>query len=105
VTRVVTTPVFWEALERALPASREPNWHQFASYELGDILATFRQAWDSMPALYPELPDYRVHVGAGTLGAWSVVGHWSSEHREVQLVDITVDLWPAPEGYEPSADS
>ncbi|GAB6901904.1 hypothetical protein [Kineosporia succinea] len=103
-SRVVTTPAFWEALERALPATQEPNWHQFAAYELGDILKAVALAWGHMANLYSELPEYRFLPGAGSLGAWSVVGQWSEEHGEVQLIDIVVDVWP-PDMFAPSVDS
>lgn len=102
--RVVTLPAFWEALERALPSDHEPSWHQFAAYELNGILKTFGNGWDNLPRLYPERPDYRWHPGAGILGAWTVTAQWSTQHEEIQLVDITVDLWPPDMFDETSAD-
>lgn len=102
--RVVTTPVFWECLEAALPAHTEPNWHQFASLDLGDIIKHFGDHWDDLPPSV--LPEHRSTIGAGRVASWVVTGRWSTAHRkpEIELVDISVQVWP-PEMFEPSVDS
>lgn len=101
--RVVTTSAFWEALDWSLPGAAGPSWHQFASLDLGDIFRAVSERWDDMPTVPGG--DYRIHVGSGRLGAWSVKAAWSTERREIQLVDISVHIWP-PEAFdEPSVDS
>jgi hypothetical protein len=99
--RVLTTPSFWEALERELPGEQEPNWHQFASYDLGEIIKTFGAAWDSMP--WSDNTDYRTWQGAGRIAFWAVTGQWDREHGEIQLVDIVVQVYP-PEMLDEAED-
>lgn len=102
--RVVITPVFWAALEAELPSYKEPNWHQFAAYDLNGSIRAFGNGWDDLLCPEPGLPDHRMHIGAGRIASWVATGRWSALRPEIELIGLSLQLWP-PEAYEISSDA
>ena len=56
---VRTTSQFWAALDAAMPAGRNPSWHDFAAVDLPDIVERFAQGWEQLPELIPGRGDYK----------------------------------------------
>jgi hypothetical protein len=92
VRRVVrTTSQFWAALDVAMPAGREPSWHDFAATDLPDVVERLAEGWDDLPPLIPGRVDYRVLIGAGQVVAFYAVESQLALDGSVELVDVEID--------------
>jgi hypothetical protein len=97
---VRTTPEFWVALDAAMPAGREPSWHDFAAVDLPGIVERFAGGWQDVPPLIPGRDDYRILIGAGQVVAFYAVEAQRARDGAVELVGIEIDV----NGPEPALD-
>jgi hypothetical protein len=93
---VRTTEDFWVSLDLALPSSSEPSWHAFATYDLPRAVERFATEWETLPALIPGRPDYRLLVGNGTVVAVYAIEAQLARDDTVELVNITVHTTGLP---------
>ena len=97
---VRTIEDFWISLDLALPSGREPSWHAFATYDLPRAVERFATEWDTLPALIPGRPDYRLLIGNGTVVAVYAVEAQLAPDGTVELVNITVHTTGLPASDE-----
>ena len=89
--QVRTTTGFWAALDAAMPAGREPSWHDFAATDLPDIVERFAEEWDHLPPLIPGRSDYRILIGVGRVAAFYAVEAQLAGDGSVELVSVEID--------------
>ena len=92
------TLAFFADLDRQLNSERgptgEPSTADFQSFELLEIIERFATAFDDLPAVFSDHPDYRVLVAAGTLvRAYSAIGQLVSDGA-IELLSLELDLNP-----------
>lgn len=90
--QVRTTSQFWAALDAAMPAGREPSWHDFAAIDLPDIVEHFAEKWHDLPPLIPGRSDYRVMIGAGRIVAFYAVDAQLTHDGSIELLGVEIDL-------------
>jgi hypothetical protein len=90
--QVRTTTGFWAALDAAMPAGRQPSWHDFAATDIPDIVERFAEEWDHLPPLIPGRGDYRILIGAGRVVAFYAVEAQLAGDGSVELVSVEIDL-------------
>jgi len=92
VRRVVRTTVqFWASLDVAMPADRQPSWHDFAALDLPDIVERFATGWEDLPALIPGRVDYRILIGPGRVVASYAVEAQLTRDGSIELVGADID--------------
>jgi hypothetical protein len=90
--QVRTTTQFWAMLDAAMPAGRQPSWHDFAATDLPDIVERFAEDWDHLPPLIPGRGDYRLLIGAGRVAAFYAIEAQLAGDGSVELVGVEIDL-------------
>lgn len=93
---VRTTEDFWVSLDLALPSGSEPSWHAFAAYDLPRAVERFATEWETLPALIPGRPEYRLLIGNGTVVAVYAIEAQLAPEGTVELVSITVHTTGLP---------
>jgi hypothetical protein len=97
---VRTIEDFWVSLDTALPSGSEPSWHAFAAYDLPRAVERFATEWETLPALIPGRPDYRLLIGNGTVVAVYAIEAQLASDGTVELVNITVHTAGLPASDE-----
>jgi hypothetical protein len=98
VRRVVrTTDDFWAALDLALPSGTDPSWHAFAARDPPRAVERFATEWDSLPALIPGRPEYRLLIAAGEVVTVYAIEAQLAPDGAVELVTISIDPAGLPE--------
>ena len=93
---VRATAIFFEDLDRQLPAERgangEPSTNDFQVFELLRIVEKFAVGWDDLPELILRRSDYRLMIATGVLiRGFAVVGQLASDGA-IELIQLDIDI-------------